>query len=158
MKYSSTNYVTGTVVTHADAYGDGDVVGEAVHFPRACGKYSRGVLKTVIIRDPGNEASPFTLLFFNEEPTSIAADNAALTLAAADLARLVGIVSIAAGDYIAIGGAGVCRKDVGDVIVGAKGNTETSVGDLWMVVVSEGTDDFDGATLSFSLGILSDGD
>lgn len=158
MKQSSTTYVTGTVTTHADAYGDGDVVGTTVHFPRAVGKYSRGVLKTVIIRDPGNDASPFTLLFFNEEPTSIAADNAALTLAAADLARLVAVVSIAAGDYVAVGGAAVCRKDVGDVIAGKKSNTETEVGDLWMVVVSEATDDFDAAVLSFSLGILTDGD
>lgn len=161
-RFSNTRWCTVDITTDSAAYGDGDVIGGLQRVRRALHPYREGVLKTLQVIDPGADNAPLTILFFNDLPAGTMADQGALSLTDAEFRKCVGVVSIAAGDYVTpFSGVSVAVKDVGAVMQGYYGDTDVAnadagVGDLWMIVLSEGTPDYDAETLRINLGFLAD--
>lgn len=161
MKTSNTTLGSATPTITAGAYSAGDVVGGVMEFARLLGDHRRGVLKTVTVIDLGDQKAALTLLLFNAEPAGVAADNAAFALSAADAAKLVGKVNVAADDYETVGGEAVAVLDVADVVegyAGANARDAVSVGTVWGVLVTTGTPTYASTSdLTVRLGCLADG-
>lgn len=160
MKYANTTIPSQTpTVSASSAYTSGDVVGSAMQFSRAFGGEGRtGVVKTVLVLDKGNQKAPLTLLFFNAQPGTVAADNAAFSFASADVDLCVGKVNVAAADYETVGGKAVAAVDVSAVLQGTIGTLGArDCGDLWVVAVTTGTPTYASTSdLTFRLGLLAD--
>lgn len=143
------------------AYTAGDVIGGLIRVPRALHPTRRGRLQSVVVREAGTNGSDLTVLLFKEAPTGIAADQAALTLTAADLARLVACVSVATADYKTVGGQRVATVKPEVPVEGYAGDgsqlNDATVGDLWVVIAAVGTPTYAAAdALSLLLGVEPD--
>lgn len=93
---------TDAAAVTAAAYAAGNAVGALRTFAsmaRVAGQ--GGVLQTAILRDKNGQAGTYDLFLFDSAPTA-PTDHAAVALSAADLAKCIGVVSIAA---VALGAA-----------------------------------------------------
>lgn len=93
-------------------------------------------LRTLLILDSANQKSAMDLLFFESDPGSLAALNAALDMPAAALALLIGTLTVASADYITLkastNAAGLKLPSM--MLPAAKGSR-----DFWLAGVSRGT-------------------
>lgn len=87
------------------AYSANDVVGGLLTFDVANAAGS-GCVQAVRLVDDDNENAAMTLYLFNAAPT-VFADDAAFAPTVADLKKLIGIVTIAAGNYVTLNGNSV---------------------------------------------------
>ncbi len=165
-KYANTRKVqVNPTVSTAPPYTAGDVVGGLQRLKLAVGKYRRGTLQDVIVREVGSQKAPLTLLFFRSAPGTVAADNTPFSFAAADVPNCVAKVNVLTTDYETVGGQSVAHVSVGKVVEGNIGDIDpgtgkvddTTIGDLWLVVVTTGTPTYGTtAALTLELGILAD--
>jgi hypothetical protein len=166
-RYANTRKVSTTFTVDTSAYQAGDVVqvgAAGIRVKRVC-KYRRQKLLDVLVREVGTQKAALTLLFFRSAPT-VAAANAAYVLSAADLLNLVGKVNVLTTDYETVGGQSVAHVgNIWKVLEGWTGDTDpgtgklddTTVGDLWMVLVTTGTPTYGAASaLSVELGFEAD--
>ena len=98
------------VATSNDAYASGDAIGGKLTFSGLSRDPQRsGAIFSVQIVDAAKIGGAVDLVLFRESFTPTA-DNAAMNIGTADAFNCVGYVSIAASDYVAIGGAKVATK------------------------------------------------
>ena len=87
-----------TLTVTSGAYTAGDAVGGLITIPNVVSDSGkRGVIHTIILA--GVAALEYELYFLPADITTPAADNAALTLVAADVAGLKGCIKISTADY-----------------------------------------------------------
>lgn len=131
--------VTPTVDT--SAYGSGDRLGSIQTLTGACEVAGKAaVLESVTIVDKSNQKAAMTLLFFESLPTVASSDNTALDISDAQMAKCVGVVSIANTDYAdASSSAAGCKTF--DLPMRSAG-----AADLYVVVKSGGTPTYGAAT------------
>lgn len=100
MQLGETNHATptGGITNDTGAYVSGDVVGGLLRFDMS---HFDGTIHRLLMVDDEAKAVDWTLYFYDEEPTEIA-DNAAFSLAAADLIKECGRVVLAAADQVTI--------------------------------------------------------
>lgn len=96
-------------------------------------------LKSLVVLDKINQKVAIDFLFFNEDPGNVGAFNAVLNLSSAQLAMLVGIVSVGSADYVTlkatVNAIAVVKPDLSMVC-------KQSLKDLWVVGVSRATPTF----------------
>lgn len=112
---------------------------------------SGSYLRSVLTLDQADQKAAIDLLFFNQDPGSIGAANAALNMSNAQLAMLVGILSIATGDYAqmkAATNAAAITKAVDLPLIAMQASK-----DIWVAGVSRGTPTYAASdlTLKFNL-------
>jgi len=144
-------YVVPTIT--AGAYSAGDVVGGEITLTNAMRTSSgTGVLIEVTIVDLANQKAPLDLLFFDSDPTNGQADNAAYAWNAADQARFLAHIPIAAADYTTIASQAVCTLLTGGIPLAASGTAN-----LYLIIVTSGTPTYTSVSdLRLRLGILRD--
>lgn len=83
------------VTVTAGAYSDGDVVGGLLNLSELAGSGGGGTIRQILLVDDAAQSANIDVYFFDGEPSTVA-DNAAFASAmtAADLAKLVGVVSL----------------------------------------------------------------
>lgn len=136
-----------TLVTGGGTQGAGDVVGGLQTIDVAPqGQSVGGTLRRVCITDGDAQAATLTIYFFDSAPATIA-DNAAFTLTAADIAKIIGRISIASGDWVTIGSERWVEVKGSDVDI----DFFTSNGNLYAYVVCTATPTYSasGPTLRF---------
>jgi len=102
--------VTPTIST--SAYTSGDQLGGVQTLTNAVAdaadKSTR--LQTLVVIDKDSEGPALELMFFSELPTVASSDNAALDVSDSEMAaKLLGVVSIASGDWVTLGGVKVAN-------------------------------------------------
>lgn len=93
----------------AGAYSAGDVVGGLITIPIK-GAGGGGTMRRIIVVDDANVKGDLKIYLFTDAPTTIA-DNAAFAPTIADLKKLIGIVPVAAADYVTLNSNAVAIAD-----------------------------------------------
>ena len=103
-----------------DAYTAGDVVGGLLTIP-VHNAGGGGVLRRLITVDEDAQSEGYTLYLFDQLPSTIAND-AAFAPTIADLRKLIGTVTIAAGDYVTVNSLVYTIDEVDLEFTAANGN------------------------------------
>lgn len=134
----------------AGAYSANDAVGGKLTFSDVASGGS-GKLVSLSVSDKSGQGVALVLLLFNQDFTATA-DNAGISVSAADQLNMIGSVSIATGDYVSLGsgkGKTATLKNIQLVLEGATDNnvygqlyttgtpTYTSTSDLQVTLHSE---------------------
>lgn len=130
----------------AAAYGNGDVIGSVKTIGGGSGLLNPHViLNGVIVKDTSGQTAQLDIVFFNEAPTGTYTDNAAAAIAAADVARIIGIVSVVTADWKAIGSQSFAPKsDLNIALAGAS----------HVLFISRGTPTYTASSISVLLQCL----
>lgn len=113
----------------AAAYASGDAFGTLFAFEVPV----RGLIRTVTFIDIDNERVPKDLVIFNQSFTPTA-DNSAFAPSASDLTKLVGVISILTGDYVAF------NANAAGVVTAIDMAYEAVEGKLYCQLVTRGAD------------------
>ena len=128
------------IAVSTTAYSDGDVIGGLLDLSDLCGAGGGGTIRQVRLVDDHAQSEPLDLYLFDGKPTVIA-DHAAFagSMAVGDLAKLIGVISIAAADYVTLNSNEYVIKD--DI------NLSHGTGQLWgYLVANGGTPDYNATT------------
>lgn len=129
------------------AYTSGDQLGSSQTIPNAVlDTKGLSVLRSLLVIDDSDQKKDFDILIFNEQPTSLAADNAAFTLSDADANKLVGIVKVVAADYTSLDGNAVALKSL-ELLLQAKASSKF----LYVACVARGTPTYGASALKFKM-------
>lgn len=109
----------------------GDVVGGRLAFLGAGGHSENGILMGLTLTDFGAVGGQVDVFLYNQEPAVID-DNAAFTEAEADTLKRIGVISIAAADWVGAG-SGVKTVSKEGLSIPFVGNT------LYAYIVARGT-------------------
>jgi len=126
------------------AYSSGDVMGAPMEIESAT-LNTKGIatVRGVLVLDNANQKVPLTILFFDRDPGSVGANNAANTLTKAQLSMLVAMVSVANADYVTLKAAtNAVASKAPNVMIQPKQSSKS----VWMVVLAGGAGTFASAT------------
>jgi hypothetical protein len=113
------NTISQTPTITAGAYSAGDAVGGKLTFT---GCPESGFIETVTIVDKDEEGAALNLVLFKQDFTAVN-DNAAFDVTAGEEDDVIGVVTIAAADFIDVGGCKIAT--ISELSMGYK-LTETS--------------------------------
>ncbi|PPE78319.1 hypothetical protein C3941_19860 [Kaistia algarum] len=138
-----------TLVLDTSAYADNDVLfigQEITNFFSAAG--GKRMIQNLAVIDEDDQGVGFDLLLFNADP-SIGTINSPPSISDANVRKFLGKVSVAAGDYIDLGG---CRvADVTPIGKELKGVTTS----LWIAGITRlGTPTYTAAGLKLKIGVI----
>lgn len=144
-----------TPTLDTNAYATGDRMGsitEVTDFWRNVGGVN--ILKSIAILDTAKQKVAFDIFFFNSQPTVASADNAAIDISDAEMAKCIGHVSIATTDYCTDLAANsfATKSDINLVLKGAAPTTG-AVKHLYAVLVSRGAPTYTASALTIQLGV-----
>lgn len=146
--------LTPTVDT-GGAYADNDLIGSKLTLANAVRQPGAGgVIESVTVIDEAAQGAALDIVFFTADPTATTfTDQAAEAIADGDGPKILAIVSVAGGDYVALAGCSVATKNALNIaFVLPAGETA-----LYAAIVSGGTPSFgNAADLTLRVGILGD--
>jgi hypothetical protein len=133
------------------AYSAGDAVGGKQTLTGVAGSAGGTVaIESVVVTDVSNQKAPFTILFFDADPSAATITNNAAFAFSTDAAKLVGKVNVAASDYETVDSKAVAVVKSIALMLKANGTA-----DLYAAVVTTGTPTYAGAgDLTFKYGFL----
>jgi hypothetical protein len=112
------------VLSPSPAYSAGDTLMGEITLTNAMRiTDGSGILTDIVMTDADAEGPALQILLFNSNPASTSIANAAFAWGSGDLARLAGIIEIAAVDWLTIAGEKVVHKRGLTVGVKASGST-----------------------------------
>ena len=163
MRFGRCGYNCQVPVIDTAAYTAGDNVGGRLLID-GFGPHGTGVLKHVTVTDFDNQRAALTILFFESLPAATFTNNAAFpALTAADLARVIGKVEVAAADYTTFNGRAVATVPTSIVLWGVQptpapdGGTGSDKRSLYYAVQTSGTPTYTTVgSLGVQLGVLLD--
>lgn len=143
------------LTVQAAAYATGELIGGKNTLVGA-GRFKNGtgVIQSLTLVDQANQKVPIDLVVFNADPSNTTfTENGALDVADADMAKITGVISILASDYVSFADNAVAsRQGIGQVFQ----STEAD-GDLYFALVSRGAPTYAATTdLIIKFGILQD--
>lgn len=151
---TSTSIQSTLTVSTSPAYTAGDNVGGIVTLTNAM-RYSggTGVLQNLLVVDHSNQKPNLDILFFKSTPAATFTDNGAFpTLSQADDALVVCRISIAASDWVSVGGSGFTAVTFQPKVVAASGSAN-----LLMALNTSSTPTFVATTdIMVTTGFLQD--
>lgn len=150
--YFDTRPIDVSITTDATAKDAGDVVGGLLTITVSPnGNDCSGKITRLHVIDDDAQAAALKIYFFDSSPGAIA-DDAAFTLTAANIKKIIGSVSIATTDYVTIGSERFAEKDGTDV------NIEFSApsGTLYAYVVCTATPTYSASGLSLRIWVQRD--
>lgn len=139
-----------TLVLDTNVYATGEVLvvpQEIVGvFPEAGGKR---LLQSIMLLDEDDQAQALDLIFLNADAT-LGTINAAVSISDADARKIIGVVEVAAADYVDLVNSQVAVKSaVGQVLKAASDSAS-----LWVGAVSRGTGTYTAAGIRLKLGFV----
>lgn len=144
------NVVSATPVINTVQYSAGDLIGGLLTFTDALGERRSGVVLSVILTDLAKQSSNIDVIFFDSNPTNTTfTNNAALTIADADLTKVVGALSLTT--YIALADNSFAYANSVNLVI-----KQTAGKDLYACLVARGTPTYAVGDLSLRVGILQD--
>ena len=145
---------TSTPVCDTGIYASGDLIGGKLTLSNVLEMSGGGgVIHSVVVADKAKQNSALDIVIFDSDPSATTfTDQSALTIADADLLKIVGIIPIAATDYRSFADNSCADlKSVGLIVKGSATST------LYACVVSRGTPTYASASdLQLKIKILPD--
>lgn len=150
--------VSVTPTLDTNAYASGDRVGSVMEFSNAMDDSSgTGTIVSVTILDKAGQGSVLSLLLFNDLPTVASADNAAIDITDAEMAKCVGVVPIASADYVTTASNSIATvRSINLLVQAAKSATSSTGKSLFGVLKSGGSPTYAANSLVVSLCIKQD--
>ena len=136
------------------AYATGDTLGDKSPIMIAPGRVigGTGIIHSVTVQDLSKQSIALDVVIFDANPTGTTfTDNSALDIADADLPKVIGIVTITAGDYAAFNDSSVAH--VRGLSLPFQCISSTS---LWFALVTRGSPTYVADELSIAFGVLQD--
>lgn len=101
MSREAATIFTKAITVTAGAYAAGACVGGKQTFANAVRLADRsGSIDSIIIADKAKQNAALAVVFFDSDPSATTfTDNAALTVADADLFKIIGVINVLASDY-----------------------------------------------------------
>lgn len=122
-----------TLSLDTNIYADGDVLAatqEVAGVFRA--NYVRGLLRSVVLLDKDDQGVALDLVFLRSN-VALGTENAAPNISDTNAEAVLGIVNVAAADYVDLGGARVATK-----ILTAPLPLESTTTSLWLAAITRG--------------------
>jgi hypothetical protein len=150
--------VSATPTLDTNIYASGDRVGTVMEFSNAMDDSSgTGTIVSVTVLDKAGQGSALSLLLFNDLPTVASADNAAIDISDAEMAKCVGVIPIASGDYVTTASNSIATvRGVNLLVQSAKSANSLTGKSLFGVLKSGGTPTYAASSLVVSLCIKQD--
>jgi hypothetical protein len=135
------------------AYSAGFTVGAIQTLANAFTSQSTGILESLILLDKSNQKAPMDILLFDANPTNATTTDHATFVISTDDLKVIGRVSVAAGDYVTIasGEAVAIKTGLGIALKAAAAGTT-----LYAVAITSGTPTYSATALQWVWGILQD--
>lgn len=140
-----------TLSLDTSAYADGDVLAatqELASAIRLAG--GSGVVQSLVVVDKDDQGQAMDVYLLDSN-VSIGTENAAVSVADADAAKILGKIAVGSGDYYDMGGVRVASLANLSVIVEVASGTS-----LYVAVVSRGTGTYTASGVVLRFGILQD--
>jgi len=140
-----------TLSLDTDAYADGDVLAatqELASAVRASG--TTGVIQSIGFIDDDDQGQALDIVILDSD-VALGSENAAVSIADGDADNILGIVRVAAGDYIDLVGSQWAQPSFDPIVV--KPVTGTS---LYVAVISRGTGTYSASGITIRFGIVQD--
>lgn len=132
-----------------NAYISGDVLADTQAISNAFRVADgRGIIRSIVILDEDDQGEALKLVFM-EDSTSIGTENAPLNIADAAARKILGIVEVAAGDYIDLINSQMVVKTGVDLAVKAASGTKS----LYVAALSAGTGTYTAAGIRLRVAI-----
>lgn len=150
--------VSATPTLDTNAYASGDRVGSVMTFTNAMDDSGgTGTVISVVVLDKAAQGSALSLLLFNDLPTVASADNAAIDISDAEMAKCVGVIPIASGDYVTTASNSVATvRGVNLLVKSTKSANNLKGKNLFGVLKSGGSPTYAASSLVVSLCIKQD--
>lgn len=146
-------------VSVSPAYTAGDSVGGENVIAALGSQTRRGVLKSLVVVDNGNQKANLTILIMRAAMVTAPVDNAAFAPTAADLLNTVAKINVATADYETINSKAVACIELSRSITGeaAATLTQQTPARLWVYILTTGTPTYTAVdNLKLVLGFLAD--
>jgi hypothetical protein len=138
-----------TVGVDTTAYSSGDLLGHKLSLNdvmRISG--GSGYLMSIVIEDLTNQKSALDVIIFDSNPSNTTfTNNAALTIADADIPKILGHISFTASDYISFANNAIGTRTLLNLPVVASGSD-----DLYACIVCRGTPTYGANELAIRFG------
>jgi hypothetical protein len=141
------NYVESTPTLGTDAFEASDQMSDLATVNAGGAGAAPVVLRSLTVLDVSDQGKAFDILFFKSAPTIASSKNAALDIADAEMAKVVGVIHVADADFDDYGAS--CVASLRALDFALKPDAD---GNLYYVLVSQGTGTYAaaGLTLKFS--------
>lgn len=152
------NVITVVPTLDTSAYAAGDRLG-TIHsisdaFRATSRSFSgaRSILQSIVIVDLASQNANFDILFFDQLPTVASADNTALNIADAEMAKCIGAVSCAESYITTTANSVMTVRNIGLMLQ----RFDNLVNNLWAVVKIQSTATYAASSLTFKYSFLQD--
>lgn len=143
-----------TLSLNTAQYASGDVLAEAQEVADAMRiAAGTGVLYSVQVIDQDDQGGALDLVFFSSS-ASLGTENSAVSISDADAAKILGVISVGASDYVDLVGSQVASlkgSECGFVLEAGAASTS-----LWVGAISRDTKTYTAAGIVLRLGVLRD--
>jgi hypothetical protein len=140
-----------TLSLDTSQYADGDVLADTQEIASALRiSGGSGILHSVTVLDKDDQGEALDLLLLNASG-SIGTENAAVSVSDAVADTIMGVVEVAAGDFVDLVNSQIAAKtNLGIVLEVASGSS------LYVAAISRGTGTYTTAGITLKLGIIQD--
>lgn len=137
-----------TLSLDTSIYASGDVLADTQEIT-ACVPTpgGRAVIHSIVLNDKDDQGQALDIVFLNTN-VSIGTENAAVAVSDTNADQILGIISVASGDWIDLGGCRVATKTNVALVVEA-GSGLTS---LFIAAISRGTGTYTASGITLSVG------
>lgn len=142
------SFIDVTLTLDTSAYATGDVLADTQVVSNAMRVADGlGTLQSIVVLDEDDQGIAFDVVFLSAN-VSLGTENAAVSITDANARNWLGLVSIAGGDYVDLGGSRVAVKmNLGLVVKPATGTR-----DLYVGAIGRGTATYTAAGIKLRLG------
>ena len=110
-----------------------------------------GIIQSLVVLDKDDQGAAFDVVFLKNN-VSIGTENATILVTDDVADEILGVVEVAAADYVDLANSQVVTKTgVGLVVEAAEGSK-----DLYVAAISRGTGTYTGSGITLKIGILQD--
>ena len=151
MRFTNTEIVDVTLsLDISSAYTSGDVLADTQEVTNALrANVGRGLLQSLVVNDKDDQGVAFDLVLLKSN-VALGTENSPPSITDANADNILGVVSVAAGDYIDLGGCRVATvRNIGLAL-------EVSTTSLYIAAITRGTPTHTASGLALKLGIVRD--
>lgn len=149
---AKSNIVDVTLSLDTSIYASGDVMADTQVVTGAMRVADgTGTLSSIVVFDEDDQGIAFDLVFFSAN-RALGTENSAPNISDANARDVLGIVSIAGGDFIDLGGVKIANK----VNVGLPVRPATGTADIYVGAITRGTPTYTASGVRLRLGFTQD--
>ena len=140
-----------TLSLDTNAYASGDVLAEVQEVTGALRSAAlTGVIQSLAVLDKDDQGEALDVVFFKAS-ASLGTENAAVSISDADADKILGVVEVAAGDFVDLVNSQLAVKANLSIVAAVASGTSIYVG-----AISRGTGTYTASGITLKIGILQD--